>query len=84
MKAPASPVFYLALRDALEVAEGRGEVVDMVKITGITRSTLDRWRSGAGEVRPSHLRALAVRLGRSMVVGSYADGEPLVGIGRGQ
>ena len=84
MKSDVSPAFYRALRDALEVAEGRGEVVEMVQITGVARGTLDRWRSGAGEVRPSHLRALAVHLGRSMVIGAYADGAPLIGIGRQQ
>jgi hypothetical protein len=84
MKSAASMAFYAALRDALEVAPGHGSGAELAKRTGLNRAVLDRWRFGAAEVRPSHLRALAVHLGRSMVIGVYADGAPLVSIGKQQ
>jgi len=51
---------------------------ELATLTGIDRQTVYRWHRGQTGVRPSHVAQIAARLGRAIVIGSQADGSPLV------
>ena len=74
---PASTAFVAALRDALGLS-AHGGATQLAKATGIDRRVVGRWHRGENEVRPSHVMQIAARLGRAIVIGSQADGSPLV------
>ena len=74
---PASTAFVAALRDALGLS-AHGGATQLAEATGIDRRVVGRWHRGENEVRPSHVMQIAARLGRAIVVGSQADGSPLV------
>ena len=74
---PASTAFVAALLDALGLSE-YGGMSELATLTGIDRQTVYRWHRGQTKVRPSHVMQIAARLGRAIVIGSQADGSPLV------
>ena len=74
---PASTAFVAALRDALGLS-AHGGATQLAEATGIDRRVVGRWHRGQTEVRPSHVMQIAARLGRAIVIGSQADGSPLV------
>ena len=74
---PASTAFVAALGDALGLS-AHGGMTQLAEATGIARRVVYRWHRGQTEVRPSHVMQIAARLGRAIVVGSQADGSPLV------
>ena len=74
---PASTAFVAALVDALGLS-AHGGMTELAALTGLDRQTVYRWHRGQTEVRPSHVMQIAARLGRVIVIGSQADGSPLV------
>jgi transcriptional regulator with XRE-family HTH domain len=74
---PASTAFVAALVDALGLS-AHGGMTELATLTGLDRRTVYRWHRGQTEVRPSHVMQIAARLGRAIVIGSQADGSPLV------
>ena len=74
---PASTAFVAALVDALGLS-AHGGATQLAEATGIDRRVVGRWHRGQTEVRPSHVMQIAARLGRAIVIGSQADGSPLV------
>jgi len=74
---PASTAFVAALENALGLS-AHGGMTELATLTGIDRQTVYRWHRGQTEVRPSHVMHISARLGRAIVVGSQADGSPLV------
>jgi len=74
---PASTAFVAALVDALGLS-AHGGATQLAEATGIAQRMVGRWHRGQTEVRPSHVMQIAARLGRAIVIGSQADGSPLV------
>ena len=74
---PASTAFVAALGDALGLS-AHGGMTHIAEATGIDRQVVYRWHRGQTEVRPSHVMQIAACLGRAIVIGSQADGSPLV------
>jgi hypothetical protein len=74
---PASTAFVAALRDALGLSK-YGGMTQLAEAVGIHWKAVHRWHRGQTEVRPSHVMHISARLGRAIVIGSQADGSPLV------
>jgi len=74
---PASTAFVAALVDALGLS-AHGGMTELAALIGIDRQTVYRWHRGETAVKPVNVGYIAMRLGRAIVIGSQADGSPLV------
>ena len=73
--------FYAAIRGALRIEPGHGEVAAIAAATGLSRRTLERWRDGEVQVRLSQLAQLGTALGWTITITITNDGRAAVTIG---
>lgn len=73
--------FYAAIRGALQIDPGHGEVAAIAAATGLSRRTLERWRDGEVLVRLNQLAQLGAALGWTITITITNDGHAAVTIG---